>query len=800
MSITTTREDEAEMIINDDRPVRVTIICVTYNQVIYIRQCLESLVSQKTTFKYEIYVGDDCSADGTTDIVLEFAEKYPDMVIPYIREENLGSIRNFGDLCERVESDYIAFCDGDDYWIDENRLQKQFVFMETHPDHNGCFCRAKIQIEDKWGLEKYYKKNKNGELIWPDCLPGYKAQKSVNVAYLTNMLVAQSANTMLRYNKDIQKLPEWFYDSIIGDAPFVLLHTGKGKMGAILDIMCVYRRSDSGVFFSDDADDHFMSTRLAYITYLTGLNAYFRENFDGYACLHIENRIKLEVANYLNVILKCEEYDRLHELLRSSPETVKLAFNTYLGFYWDSRRMTGRYTWAGNIAVARDPYFMRALTPVVKGYVIAKKILNILKAGMNKIKGGLRRIFMFVGFWLNAIVPKNKEIWAFSSFHANKYMDNTKYLYEYVLANHPEIKPVWLTRNKEVYRELKDRNMPVELAYSLAGSSLLSKAAVAVTDHYRLTDFSNIYGFNARTKVVQLWHGVGIKAMAEQNSKILKSVPNGVRHSEDILSIEGEGLFKRALKRVRYFFCAPYRELFEKYLMFVCPGQERIDMIAKLWGIPESAWFMAGHPRDINIHTEKRDITQLRVLYAPTFRFSPKNERGLVQFCLDAAEAIQKKMEELDGIFTIRLHPHTWRNYSAMIKARVRKYDRIEYDTTPDIYETLHNYSIAISDYSSIAYDVAMTDRPVIFLCYDYDSFILNEPGFNLDYMKMTPGPKTFTWDDTLKEVEKYAENPRKDSPLRQDICSYFFDSEVNNQYNSMRIVEEIKNRTGFSS
>lgn len=128
---------------------KVSVVIATYNQEKYVRHTLESVVSQKTNFEFEAIVGDDCSTDGTAAIVREFAEKYPEIIVPVIREKNLGMVGNTTDLTSRVKGDYIAFIEGDDYWIDEYKLQKQADFLDSHEDYVACFGLCQIVDENE---------------------------------------------------------------------------------------------------------------------------------------------------------------------------------------------------------------------------------------------------------------------------------------------------------------------------------------------------------------------------------------------------------------------------------------------------------------------------------------------------------------------------------------------------------------------------------------------------------------------------------------------------------------------------
>jgi len=125
--------------------VEVSILCMAYNHGKYIRQTLESMVSQKTDFPFEILINDDASTDNTAEIIREYSEKYPDIVKPIFQKENQYSkginIQNTFNI-PRAQGKYLAYCEGDDYWTDEYKLQKQVDFMKKHPDCTLCIHNA----------------------------------------------------------------------------------------------------------------------------------------------------------------------------------------------------------------------------------------------------------------------------------------------------------------------------------------------------------------------------------------------------------------------------------------------------------------------------------------------------------------------------------------------------------------------------------------------------------------------------------------------------------------------------------
>ena len=131
----------------------VSICCITYNHAPFIRKCLDGFLMQETKFPIEILIHDDASSDGTDGIIREYAEKYPDLIYPifeFVNQYSRGN-QNVIDFYNyrRAKGKYIAYCEGDDYWTDPDKLQKQVDFMELHPDYSVCFHRCKYFDENK---------------------------------------------------------------------------------------------------------------------------------------------------------------------------------------------------------------------------------------------------------------------------------------------------------------------------------------------------------------------------------------------------------------------------------------------------------------------------------------------------------------------------------------------------------------------------------------------------------------------------------------------------------------------------
>lgn len=143
----------------NEQPLMVTIQCITYNHEPYIRQCLDGFVMQKTNFRFEAIVHDDASTDGTAAIIREYAEKYPDIIKPIYETENQyskhdGSLQGIMD--EHTHGKYVALCEGDDYWTDPLKLQKQVDFLERNPEYGLVYTNVDFYFQKRNLFKRKY--------------------------------------------------------------------------------------------------------------------------------------------------------------------------------------------------------------------------------------------------------------------------------------------------------------------------------------------------------------------------------------------------------------------------------------------------------------------------------------------------------------------------------------------------------------------------------------------------------------------------------------------------------------------
>lgn len=222
----------------DTRPVMVSIYCITYNHAKYIRDALEGFVSQITDFRFEAIVHDDASTDGTDEIIMEYARKYPDIIKPILEVENQyskghGSIGKVCNPCMRGK--YIAECEGDDYWTDPNKLQKQVDFLESHPDYTLCFHNAMVHYEFGNIEDHIFANIENRDYTEFDVTQRWIAP-TASFVYHSYILKADLYKQCCHSTK-----------LICGDLPLIATAARLGKLRGMSQCMGIYRRNETSI-------------------------------------------------------------------------------------------------------------------------------------------------------------------------------------------------------------------------------------------------------------------------------------------------------------------------------------------------------------------------------------------------------------------------------------------------------------------------------------------------------------------------------------------------------------------------
>lgn len=211
-----------------DQPL-VSICCVTYNHESFINETLDSFLNQKTDFGFEIIVGEDCSTDKTLDILREYEKNYPNIVRLITSDTNVGGGENWCRTIDSARGEYIAYCDGDDYYMDSNKLSSAVDVFEQDKQVTFLFTPALQTYED--GRDSKVR-NRYSKSIIDEIDLDWVLVKG-GAFYPTSTIVFKSDVTRDR--------PFWFYKHCTGDYPLAILAIVKGKIAYLDDISAIYR-------------------------------------------------------------------------------------------------------------------------------------------------------------------------------------------------------------------------------------------------------------------------------------------------------------------------------------------------------------------------------------------------------------------------------------------------------------------------------------------------------------------------------------------------------------------------------
>ena len=214
-------------------PALVSVKVPAYNQERYLEACLDGILSQKTSFPFEVVIGEDGSPDGTRGIAETYAQAHPDRVRLLPAEGNLGPARNLARIRAACRGTYEAMCEGDDIWIHPHKLQRQVEFLESRPDYVFCFHDTLFCREDKGVRPRYY---------CPRDLP-----ESPTVADVLRRPAFIATSSILARRSFLDALPPWRTGVLCGELVVRLWGPHAGRIGYLPDIMAVRRRHAGGI-------------------------------------------------------------------------------------------------------------------------------------------------------------------------------------------------------------------------------------------------------------------------------------------------------------------------------------------------------------------------------------------------------------------------------------------------------------------------------------------------------------------------------------------------------------------------
>lgn len=225
--------------------ILISVIMITYNHDKFIRQAIEGVLNQKTRFSIELMIADDFSQDETQNIIRYYAMKYPEVIKPILRTSNLGPNPNWLDAYSKCSGKYVALCEGDDYWTDPNKLEKQVDFLEGNSEFILCYHKVSgVIIENKI---TYLKRECNYSFNFYDSLQN----KNGN-------------NLSLVFKKclDANLISFFISDLYIGDWPLECLLTLQGKGFYMNECMAHYRIHEGGISRKRSSESFFQVRNL----------------------------------------------------------------------------------------------------------------------------------------------------------------------------------------------------------------------------------------------------------------------------------------------------------------------------------------------------------------------------------------------------------------------------------------------------------------------------------------------------------------------------------------------------------
>ncbi|WP_338815500.1 glycosyltransferase (plasmid) [Bernardetia sp. Wsw4-3y2] len=283
----------------------VAIWMVTYNHEAFIDEALQGIINQKADFKYKVFIGEDFSSDKTKEICLRYQKEYPDKVELITRDKNIGNIANALDIykvCFDSSAKYIAMCEGDDYWTDTNKLQKQVDVLEKNPQYVGSFHETETINEEREKLEIIYGGN------------------TENIVKTDDLLTTKSLfhTSSFLFRRKYLELPNWFGQTVSADMALFTILSSKGNIIKVDGKMSVYRKHKMGYTNTDFVKNTLHQNRIALMRKLDNyLNYQHQEKINKVIQHHKEELMKNisdsnEFDPFLNPPFTEENLDRYY--------------------------------------------------------------------------------------------------------------------------------------------------------------------------------------------------------------------------------------------------------------------------------------------------------------------------------------------------------------------------------------------------------------------------------------------------------------------------------------------------------
>ncbi|GAB5453662.1 MAG: CDP-glycerol glycerophosphotransferase family protein [Halioglobus sp.] len=395
-------------------------------------------------------------------------------------------------------------------------------------------------------------------------------------------------------------------------------------------------------------------------------------------------------------------------------------------------------------------------TLTLVGAILAALLIVIFNVRLQRVLLIPAWLLNLPVFLISCVIPKKPDRWLFAARQGNAFAENPKYLFRYISSEVPDIEAIWITKSRSVYRVLQEEGLRVSMCYSPKGYWYSMTAGVLFMSHYRLWEpDANNFAIGRGTLIMQLWHGSPMKRLG------------------NTVESDGTSTFSIIIGRllVSVFPFLKYRSSCHRMLA-ACPIVA--EHLGESFDLDQEHMLVAGYPKNDDWlkraeQSEQRAVR--KVIYMPTFR--PADWKLFVEYEFDL-ERLDAHCRQNGLEFHIKLHQYSLPRVRPLMDG-LEGATNVFYCECEDIYEILDQFDVLVTDYSSIAFDYLLCDRPIIYAPFDYESYRDEDRGFLEDFEKLTPGPKAGNW----RELEA----------LMIDSSDTFHDARqaLNERYNSYR-------------
>lgn len=323
-----------------NKEIKVSVCCLVYNHEKYLKKCLDGFISQKTNFNFEVLIHDDASTDASAEIIREYERKYPEIIKPIYQKENQyskGVKISWVYQYPRVKGKYIALCEGDDYWCDDNKLQLQYDAMEKNIEASICVHRVEDIFENGSSTNNYC----HG-MLEQDCV--LSSEQFFDVMQSVGDYPFQTSSYFMRSKymiEIIKNRPKFFDIADVGDGPIMVFYATKGKYIYLNRTMSCYRVSSEGSWNSrlNSRDKRLNHYKIA-VAWMSLFDVYsngiYSEYIDKIICWYYYRR-NLILGNYKQICNKHYKYLLKRERIKNRiyiylsaffPKVVNLYSNT----------------------------------------------------------------------------------------------------------------------------------------------------------------------------------------------------------------------------------------------------------------------------------------------------------------------------------------------------------------------------------------------------------------------------------------------------------------------------------------